>query len=674
VLPPVLRLRREAKRRLQAGIRVLALGCLTVLLLAPAAAATPTLVFSSLTGVDPEPLSAVSCPSESLCVAVDRGGQAVASTSPGSGTGWVRSPIGGAGALSAVSCPTSSLCVAVDESGRAFETLDPGPFAGWSSQAIDATGHLRGVSCTAVPLCVAVDDAGIALVTTNPGPGAVWSPAEIDPHNKLRGVSCTGASSCVAVDEAGDVLATENPFAGWHRPRALGGVLSAVSCYPGGCVLSDGNGNALASADPWSEPATWSTTPITGSRATAASCTSAGLCVVVDEGSAAFASQRATSGLPEWSAAVTAAGVSMSGVSCLPGGLCVAVDSAGQVVSLHVPRPEAATVQPQEVTQSTATLAGVVNPNGGALTGCRFEYGTTSGYGSVAPCAAPPSATGGAQTVTAHLSGLEGNTTYHYRVQASNAGGTEAGADQTFTTAATSGVPLVFPHPSLTGTPAIGQRLTCHTGISSGTTARISYAWLRDLIPIPNATASSYVVRGGDAGFHIQCQVTAADAGGDASAKSGFVTIPIEGIPAAVGETRVSRAQVRGTKVSVPVHCSVEAGGGCQVVARLTVVETLSGGRVIGVSAAGPARGRRGARAAVQRRTVTIAGVRAHLARGQRSTLTLTLNRSGRALLARRRSLPATLTVSGTVIGVLQASLSRERIVLGVSSGHGRGH
>jgi hypothetical protein len=236
------------------------------------------------------------------------------------------------------------------------------------------------------------------------------------------------------------------------------------------------------------------------------------------------------------------------------------------------------------------------------------------------------------------------------------------GADQSFTTAVSSSVQLIVPHPSISGTPASGQRLSCHTGIAEPGGARITYAWLRDLLPIPNATGSTYVVRGGDAGFHIQCQVTATNAGGSASAKSAFVTVPVQGVPAAVGETSVGRAQVRGTTVNVPVRCSSEAGGGCQVLLRVSVVETISGGRVVAVGAGGAR-----ARAAARRRTVTIAGARVHLGRAQRRTLTLSLNRAGRALMAHRRSLRATLTVSGTVIGVIEASLAQERIVLGAA-------
>ncbi len=81
-------------------------------------------------------------------------------------------------------------------------------------------------------------------------------------------------------------------------------------------------------------------------------------------------------------------------------------------------------------------LSGTVTAFGTATT-FHFEYGTTTEYGSSSPV---PSASAGsgylAQPETTILSGLEGSTTYHYRLVASNGGGSSFGEDQTFTTPA----------------------------------------------------------------------------------------------------------------------------------------------------------------------------------------------------------------------------------------------
>ena len=80
-----------------------------------------------------------------------------------------------------------------------------------------------------------------------------------------------------------------------------------------------------------------------------------------------------------------------------------------------------------------ATLNGVVDPRGLA-TSAQFDYGTTTAYGlQTAPVAF--GALSGGQPLSGPVAGLAPATTYHFRAIATNAFGSPAGADATFTTA-----------------------------------------------------------------------------------------------------------------------------------------------------------------------------------------------------------------------------------------------
>jgi phosphodiesterase/alkaline phosphatase D-like protein len=108
--------------------------------------------------------------------------------------------------------------------------------------------------------------------------------------------------------------------------------------------------------------------------------------------------------------------------------------------------PSATTGDASGLTDTQASLAGTVNPQG-QLTSYAFQYGTTTAYGQQSALASAGSGTADTP-VTADLAGLTPGTTYHYRVIATNASGTTVGADRTFTT--TGSAPPPPPAPSAT--------------------------------------------------------------------------------------------------------------------------------------------------------------------------------------------------------------------------------
>jgi hypothetical protein len=80
------------------------------------------------------------------------------------------------------------------------------------------------------------------------------------------------------------------------------------------------------------------------------------------------------------------------------------------------------------------TLEGEVEPAGTETT-YRFEYGTSTAYGSSVPVPDGDIGSGEAVvTVSQQITGLSADTTYHYRLVATRGTETEDGSDQTFTT------------------------------------------------------------------------------------------------------------------------------------------------------------------------------------------------------------------------------------------------
>ncbi len=104
-------------------------------------------------------------------------------------------------------------------------------------------------------------------------------------------------------------------------------------------------------------------------------------------------------------------------------------------VPLVVPQaPVVQTHAASEMSSSKATLKGTVNP-GNIPTTYRFEYGTTTSYGTSIPVPDGNAGEGGsAVALSGAATGLSPGTTYHYRLVASNALGTVAGLDSSFTT------------------------------------------------------------------------------------------------------------------------------------------------------------------------------------------------------------------------------------------------
>jgi DNA-binding beta-propeller fold protein YncE len=110
--------------------------------------------------------------------------------------------------------------------------------------------------------------------------------------------------------------------------------------------------------------------------------------------------------------------------------------------------PDVITGASTNVKPTSVTLNGTVNPDGIQLTDCHFDYGTDTSYGQTAPCvpaAGSISADSSVHGVSADINGLEAGVTYHFRLDAANANGSNPGEDAQVTT---------LPSPSIDGATA----------------------------------------------------------------------------------------------------------------------------------------------------------------------------------------------------------------------------
>jgi DNA-binding beta-propeller fold protein YncE len=128
-------------------------------------------------------------------------------------------------------------------------------------------------------------------------------------------------------------------------------------------------------------------------------------------------------------------GISGQGGIAVDGGsgeIYVSNPADGKVYVFSTTVPAVAAATATGVTQTAATLNGAVDPRGGAISSCKFEYGTTEGKGSspdyehTTECEPAVAQIGSGHqpvAVKARAEGLQAGLLYHYRLTVENANG-----------------------------------------------------------------------------------------------------------------------------------------------------------------------------------------------------------------------------------------------------------
>lgn len=179
-------------------------------------------------------------------------------------------------------------------------------------------------------------------------------------------------------------------------------------------------------------------------------------------------------------------------------GTTVGADRTFRTTGTAPPPPPApsATTGSATVSGGSATLHGSVNPNG-LGTSFYFEFGTTADYGQQTPPRSAGSGTS-AVAVSAPLSSLAEDTTYHYRLVAVGPNGAiSIGTDRTFATAGAASTRLgLFGHTAFADQHGVGGVFVACFG-SSGCRGSLTLSRSGKQLGVRGA----YTLRQNDGGF-----------------------------------------------------------------------------------------------------------------------------------------------------------------------------
>jgi hypothetical protein len=582
---------------------------------------------------------------------------------------------------------TLSVLLSIGTTARAASPAFLGP------KQVDPNGSaLNAVSCSSPSFCVT---GGQELVVQDHGVQSDLSSDLSSDIDEIASISCApGTRFCMLADDSGGVTPYVNGVVGQREQIAPNSVadpngFDSVSCpVDGFCMAIDQEGNTFAF-----KGGTWGSAVPIGSLSTTlsdlqVSCVSASFCVAALPASGSNEDYYLYKG-SGWNpgSVMDSDGAAISGLSCTSTTFCVATDTRDFGLNFNG-------------THWTSTSARLV---AGTASDDQFYVSCAGTF-----CLATSFQTGDTLTTTNGTTWTAGASLQDPDTGNGAGGPTSCASATMCVTVDQGGVGNTYAlpdtlatQPSLAGPTTVGGTLTLTPGSVSNPDASVVDNFQRcldgctQLTPAP----SSYTTTAADVGATFQDSETAGvgldTKGPFATGSIGPITNPSTGTgtggspsggggspsggggspsggggspsggggspsggggsPSGGGGTSTSHPEdatlgairVSGSGAQVSVSCPSGSSSSCSVKVTLVVTETLSGNKVIAVSAK---------KHKTTKRKVTLGSVSATVSPGGSKQVTITLNRAGEKLLAARHTLKADLAVAenGTSLGSKQ--------------------
>jgi hypothetical protein len=194
-----------------------------------------------------------------------------------------------------------------------------------------------------------------------------------------------------------------------------------------------------------------------------------------------------------------------------------------------------------------------------------------------------------------------------------------------------------------------GGTLTAGTGTWTNTPTSFAYAWQEcdasgnPCHEIPGATKSTYVPAGFNVGDTIRVAVTATNAGGSSSATSEATAR----VTAAQGQVTVGPPQISGPTATVPIACENSSFILiCELFFNFTLGQPPLGPPPPPPSPSEVTTAARSQRVKHRAKVVNVGKAKVKIPAGHQKNVRITLNRTGRRLLAKEHTLKVKLTVT----------------------------